>query len=808
MNKRKKIVSCSSAGLLTAFLAVLTAAPSAWAQVECDKPNIMIVQDSSSSMDTKDSGQTKTRWQIARDATISLLTSYGSQARWGIMVYPIDDDCQAPTWTSTGYYVAVGDSTASAITSIVNRNSSYGGNTPGYQTMVNASKPQVGLHDPSRLSFVVYITDGEPNCLSDCPYGSEPECTINATAALFASGIKTFVIGMGSSAYESTLNAMAQAGGTARSGTKKYYAATSPTEMNAALDEIVHLATTRPCKNACGSGFETCVNKKWANCTAPTDCCTSTFDYCDTGLPGICADGQMICVNAVLTCVQYNQKTTEVCNALDDDCNAKIDDNIPARECMNTCGNKGHEFCEMGQWVGCDAEPCCEEGASCDTGLPGICGEGVIKCVDEVQQCIQVNDPMDHEICNNKDDNCNGEIDEGNPGGGDVCVTGMKGECGYGHTVCIGGNIVCVQDLTPVPEICNGLDDDCDGVIDNGVTNQCGTCGDIPPDACFKGDVCKGYIICKKDQTCVNGECANQCINNECPGGLKCMDGNCVSLCNGVTCEPSQTCYQGQCYDPCKGVSCGEGKVCKNGQCVADNCYEAGCEKGKICRNNGCIDDPCEDVTCDPNAGGKGQFCRDGSCVYSCGRVSCAENQKCKDGNCIADPCYKIKCDPGKICDDSGGCVTDPCSGVQCGKNRICSGGVCVDDPCIGVTCPRVVESCAGGQCLIPTDLPDGGMDGGDADASDGSIDASPDIGDASTDTGDTGKPVDDGATDGPMSDGSIPGDGGNVPDGGQGGGSGCSCSTADLNDGGMGLTFMLLGLLALIGVVARARKR
>ena len=33
-----------------------------------------------------------------------------------------------------------------------------------------------------------------------------------------------------------------------------------------------------------------------------------------------------------------------------------------------------------------------------------------------------------------------------------------------------------------VPEVCNLLDDDCDGEVDEGVVNACGTC---PPEPCF-----------------------------------------------------------------------------------------------------------------------------------------------------------------------------------------------------------------------------------------------------------------------------------------------------------------------------------
>ncbi len=60
------------------------------------------------------------------------------------------------------------------------------------------------------------------------------------------------------------------------------------------------------------------------------------------------------------------------------------------------------------------------------------------------------------EICNGLDDDCNGEIDEGQ-------LCGVNQQCLNG--LCI------LADCKPQPETCNGLDDDCDGEIDEG--NDC-----------------------------------------------------------------------------------------------------------------------------------------------------------------------------------------------------------------------------------------------------------------------------------------------------------------------------------------------
>jgi hypothetical protein len=72
------------------------------------------------------------------------------------------------------------------------------------------------------------------------------------------------------------------------------------------------------------------------------------------------------------------------------------------------------------------------------------------------------------ELCNNLDDDCDGATDEGNPGGGGSCVTGLDGICSAGTTACMAGGLQCVQNQQAQAEICtNNLDDDCNGVVNN-----------------------------------------------------------------------------------------------------------------------------------------------------------------------------------------------------------------------------------------------------------------------------------------------------------------------------------------------------
>jgi hypothetical protein len=99
----------------------------------------------------------------------------------------------------------------------------------------------------------------------------------------------------------------------------------------------------------------------------------------------------------------------------------------------------------------------------------GQCAPGVATCDAGVwgEECVGEVNPI-IELCNNLDDDCNGHIDNGNPQGGNACVAAGQGECGKGTQTCVDGEVICVGPL-PDPTDCNNnlLDDNCNGQIDD-----------------------------------------------------------------------------------------------------------------------------------------------------------------------------------------------------------------------------------------------------------------------------------------------------------------------------------------------------
>ncbi|MFH0869341.1 MAG: MopE-related protein [archaeon] len=75
--------------------------------------------------------------------------------------------------------------------------------------------------------------------------------------------------------------------------------------------------------------------------------------------------------------------------------------------------------------------------------------------------------PWAAEVCDGIDNDCDGDVDE-STGGASCTVSGKLGVCAKGAQVCASGQLTCIQTVFPTTEVCDGFDNDCDGTVDEG----------------------------------------------------------------------------------------------------------------------------------------------------------------------------------------------------------------------------------------------------------------------------------------------------------------------------------------------------
>jgi len=242
-------------------------------------------------------------------------------------------------------------------------------------------------------------------------------------------------------------------------------------------------------------------------------------------------------------------------------------------------------------------------------------------------------------------------------GGGDLCDTGEPGICGQGIEQCRDGVLTCVATQEARDESCNALDDDCDGEVDNGDLCEAGmVCyqGMCQP-RCGGGEFqCTPPLVCADSGVCVDAKC----LDVECDSGQVCREGECVGACDGVECPYGNACRAGVCVDVCAGVQCDEGFTCSvafpeemNGAPVGlcSSCGCTGCGTGFSCEENLCVEDACVDMTC-----AEGFRCEAGTCVDNCADATCPIGMKCTAGACEVDEDY----DPNGEGGEGGGGTT------------------------------------------------------------------------------------------------------------------------------------------------------
>ena len=593
-------------------------------------------------------------------------------------------------------------------------------------------------HDPRaacRQNVVIMLTDGADTCdestapdpttfnTANCTGGGnyEPFHPVAQACQLFrTSGIKTYLVtDTGLSTGDLAIaDRIAAAGGTTAA------IRVSLADSAAAKAAIVGIiASTVPPAEVCNGKDDNCNN------------------MIDEGVSNMCPYSKTD-PNDADNLLGANAKhcAVEIANCKDDNCNGVIDEGFPLNACGQPAGCPiSPEICD-GVDNDCDGDvdEGFDVGGSCDNGMTGTCRRLGIKECSPYHTGVTCNlgdAPIVTEICNGIDDDCNGKIDDGMlPGVGLDC--GIQGQgCSKGVTVCMGAlGIKCNAMANPQIEVCNGLDDDCNGVIDDGTFPGVGdsclcpglTQAQVGQGMCRAGRlVCKGAagVVCDgcvlpqteicdgKDNDCDgvgdngamcptgfgcrDGGCSLLCQPGEfpCPPGYDCMDGFCVAnRCKNVTCGAGQRCdlATGSCVDLCYKVTCLSGQTCVGGRCLdCSNSTEFACQPGQTCISRQCMTDKCYGVSCNPAT----EYCANGACVPIACSPACGPTERCVAGSCQPSLCEGVVCGAGFYCEPaSGACKQSLCATKTCPYCAPAT-GECTINPCGNVHCP-VCYSC------------------------------------------------------------------------------------------------------------------
>lgn len=242
----------------------------------------------------------------------------------------------------------------------------------------------------------------------------------------------------------------------------------------------------------CMDGHESCANGRWAgDCTAaigPVDeLCNGVDEDCDgvadpVGRPcyegpdgtadvGRCTSGLERCTGGVWTglCEGTVGPAEESCDTTDEDCDGRPD------EALVDC-NPDPDGDEIFDGDNC---PLIANADQLDTDADGVgnaCDpdddDDGMADLDDCQPLDSTAFPGADERCDGLDQDCDGQVDEALV---QPCYGGEEGTEGVG--VCVSGQArceagvfgACVGALAPAIETCDGRDEDCDGAIDEGL---------------------------------------------------------------------------------------------------------------------------------------------------------------------------------------------------------------------------------------------------------------------------------------------------------------------------------------------------
>ena len=456
--------------------------------------------------------------------------------------------------------------------------------------------------------------------------------------------------------------------------------ADSPDDAHSQPDVVADFDQPCTSNEDCASGW--CVQ-------GPTGfvCTQPCIDECPFGF--LCKSAAATGTDIIFLCVPFVQRLCEPCLS-DDQCYGGTCESIGAAEgdgltyCTAPCGEGG----------------ACPEGFSCiagDSAAGARCwpDTGTCSCSEETagskRTCAVENahgscagwetcDPVkgwtdcnaaepESELCDGGDNDCNGLIDDGLSATEGCEATNEHGTC-LGEAHCLGTLGWVCGAAEPAPEACDFADNDCDGVTDDpfvdteGVyttTDHCGTCG----------NACAGKYPFALETVCSTDGPSPLCKVDACaPGYFKLSDFQCIVPPNAACkpCADDADCYGSECIevlgsDVCS-PKCGSDADCEG---------ELTCQEGHCLPANGSCD-------CDESTHGAKKSCSETNPIGTCfGLQTCdaaAGWSPCDASTPDSESCDGLDNDCNGAIDD--GLDAPKCTlqqGVCSGATRQCGGG-------------------------------------------------------------------------------------------------------------------------------------